>query len=355
MRKVILAFAAVLLSLLASTAAEEKAGSPPALEVVSRFALIEKPGQDFVDLRWAGRNSIYLADRRDGIAEVKLEEGLPEVRRLSPRTAQMEVPMMEHMAVSDKWMVAARVGRMAWKAVDGGEWQALSEIGYYHGFDIRGDEIVMLGVPHTEHFEHWRGGVVWRSDLSKGLSRWEVLYESEEAAQDFYVLNLQAALGSIRYLPRGGFVVAPNFLPGVLLFSASGSLKRQWTPEELWGGGKAGNGEGVGNVQAWRNWRYEPEVLARLLASRRLIDEVLPLPEGPAIVVREPRSDAARYRLGVLGPEIRWYDIPLGNVSPLARLRGDADEKGRIVLAAVERWPTAPVSSSEILVLRLPR
>jgi len=354
MRKMARAVLATVLSIWAAAALAEKAASSPPLEVVSRFALVEKPGQAFVDLRWAGKSSIYLADSQAGVTEVKLEEGLPEARRLTPATAQMGMRGMDHLAVSDKWIVAATVARLAWRAVEGGDWHVLEGRGYFHEVDIRGDEIVMLGLPDTETFERSRGGVVWRSDLSKGLSRWDVLYESEAVASDSHVINLQAALGSVRFLPQGGFVVAPNFLPGVLLFSASGSLQRRWTPEEIWGSGKPGKAA-VGDEEAWRNWKFEPEELRRVLASRRTIDAVLPLPEGPAIVVREPRGDTARYRLGVLGPEIRWYDIPLGNVSPMARLRGDVDEQGRIVLAAVERWPQAPVASSEVLVLRLPR
>ena len=196
---------------------------------------------------------------------------------------------------------------------------------------------------------------MWRADLSKRLSRWDVLYESEMIAQDARVMDQEAVLGSIRFLRNGGIVAAPNFVPGVLLFSPLGSLERRWTPEDLWGDGNPGRGRAPGEEEAWRKTKFGREELRRILGERRTIDEVLPLPEGPAIVVREPRGEEARYRLGVLGPEVRWYDIPVRNVSPLARLRGDADEQGRIVLVAVERGPNARVASSEVLVLRLPR
>jgi hypothetical protein len=251
--------------------------------------------------------------------------------------------------------VACNAAELAWKAAGGGDWQVEPDRGFFHDADVRGDEVVILGSPGNDHYERSPGGMVWRGQLSKGLEQWEALYKSEAVAEKVRVMNLQATLGSIRYLPGGGFVVAPNFLPGVWLFSASGSLKRQWTSEELWGSAKAGAGEGVQPVREWRNWRFDREVLGRVLASRTVIDDVLPLPEGPAIVVREPRGDGARYRLGVLGPEIRWYDIPAVQASPLARLQGDVDEQGRIVLAAFQRWPQARVPSSEILVLRLPR
>jgi hypothetical protein len=73
------------------------------------------------------------------------------------------------------------------------------------------------------------------------------------------------------------------------------------------------------------------------------------------LVVREPKGDEARYRLGVLGPEVQWYDIPVGDLSSFARLRGDVDEDGKIILVGVERGPTARISKSEVIVLRLPQ
>jgi hypothetical protein len=73
-------------------------------------------------------------------------------------------------------------------------------------------------------------------------------------------------------------------------------------------------------------------------------------------VVREPGGKPTRWRLGVLGPEIRWYDIPTRGISPVARLRGDADHRGRIALVPVVRelHSTVRVSQDELLVLALP-
>jgi len=134
----------------------------------------------------------------------------------------------------------------------------------------------------------------------------------------------------------------------VLRFSSSGALKERWSPEEL-----------GASVEGWKaDSKIEGERVAlkdlrRFLATQRTVEDVLGLPEGPAIVVREPKGDQARYRLGVLGPEIQWFEIPVGDVNAMAWLRGDADERGRIVLAAVERAPTAP-GSSDVIVFQLP-
>jgi hypothetical protein len=359
MRKLILAFLGVTLTALAVFAAE-KGGEAPALEVVGRFTLPEKAGEVLVDVHWASKDSIYLADLHGGVTEVKLKEGLPEIRRITPPAEQIGLPVIQHVAISDKWMVAAHEGRLAWKAMIGGDWAVKKNIGLYHDFDIRGDEIVMLGVPDHESSEHSPAGVVWRANLSKGLegsSRWDVLYESPEVARDETLMWQDATLGSVRFLPQGGVVVAPNFLPGVWLFSTSGGLKQRWSPEELWGAEEGPEPSAVsGEEKGWKRGDViDQRRLQQILAARRTVDEVLPLHEGPAIIVREPRAGQARYRLGVLGAEIRWYDIPIRNVTALARLRGDADENGRIVLMGVERGPMGRLSSNEIFILRLPQ
>jgi len=358
MRKLKLAFIFVGVTLTAlSVLSAEKSMGFPTLKVVGRFAVPGKAGGVLVDARWAGKNSIYLADLRDGVSEVRLAEGLPQIRRVTPPAAVMGMPLIENVAISDKWIVVAHEGKIAWKPVGGGEWQVTKGMGICHGLDIRGDDIVMLGFPDGETYERSRGGMVWQANLAKGLDAlhgWKVLHESEEVAGDINRMRQDAALGSIRFVPQGGVAVAPNFLPGVLSFSDSGSFKQRWGSEDLWGGEVRAKAEGP-EEKGWQEGSFGKDELRRFLASRRTIDAILPLPEGPAIVVRESKGDEARYRLGVLGPKVRWYDIPVGNLSAMARLRGDADKNGRIVLVGVERGPTAPVSQSEILVLELPR
>jgi hypothetical protein len=134
----------------------------------------------------------------------------------------------------------------------------------------------------------------------------------------------------------------------VLLFSSSGALKKSWTPEELWGSDE---------VMEWTGERQiGRQNLKSYLSKQRLIEEVLPLPRGPAIVVREPKGQGARWRLAVLGAEIEWYEIPASDITAVARLRGDADERGRIVLVGTPRemFAEALVAQNEVIVLSLP-
>jgi hypothetical protein len=325
----------------------------PALKVVQRFAV--PPDANITDARWSGRDSVYLLYFGYGVAEVKLAEGLPESRRVVPVQSKPGIREILHLAASKDWLAVASVGNVACAPADdhdpAANLQVRNKLGHFQDLDVRGDTALLLGVPDGETFKRsgWEG-VLWRADLSKGLDAWEVLYRSEAVAKDPGVLGnkLGVAMGSVRFLRNGDFVAAPNFLPGVLLFSSAGKLKKTWSPEELWGEGKEMVSEERG--------RIEEATFGSFLAAERVIDEVLALPEGPAIVVREPTGRGARWRLGVLGPEVQWYEIPVGHLSSAARLRGDADDKGRIVLVggARELYDAARVAKSEVLVLELP-
>ena len=163
-------------------AAEQKEERLPRLAVVGRFTLPERVDRTIVDLRWAGKDSVYLADLTGGVIEARLADGLPEMRRVAPPATRVGLPVIRNVAISDKWIVVAHLAKIAWKPVVGGTWQLREQRGYIHEFDIRGDDLVILGFPDIETYDRSPGGIIWQSDLSKGLSHWEMLYEQRGCA-----------------------------------------------------------------------------------------------------------------------------------------------------------------------------
>jgi hypothetical protein len=324
--------------------------APRLLEVEHRFALPD--GAVVHDVRWASDDTVYVADYYRGVYEVELEEGLPETRAITPPSARMGVRGGAfHLAVADGDLLLASIINLASRPIDAApevlEAGALKrQRGYFQDIDLSGDEIVILGIPDLPTYKQERGCFVWRGELSEQLDEWACLLGSEEVAEDYGVLRRsEYAVGSLRFLPRGGFVAVPNFLPEVVLFSPSGSVKRRWTTEEIFGLRDQPDWEAGTMVEEWES----------LLAVRTVIDEVLPLRRGPGLLVRTPTSGAAEWRLGVLEDDVRWYGVPVAPHGS-ARLRGDVDEKGRIVVVTVPRsmHEAAAISSAELLVLRLP-
>lgn len=336
----------------------------PKLEVVARYEIPDL-GDPITDVQWAGKESIYLGLFERGIIEVKLREGLPEVKHLlgTQREGHPGLNGIVRFAVSDEWVVGMH-NRFAWARRSSGGGPAVPmvqrNIAGPFDFALDRDIVVLWGRPDKEHWEEAKGGVLWRTRLSKGLDTWDPLYENDEIAAnpDLVGENFDAR-GSVAF-HEGEILLAPNaprVLPTVLRFSFSGKLKESWTPDEIWDDGR---GEildrGLDEEVARRNGPLDEDSFKSFLGNRRIVEAVLSLPEGPAIVVREPGDGGAQWRLALLSPEVRWYEIPTPRVSSTAQFLGDADEEGRIVVVGAirERTEHARVTENEVMILKLP-
>lgn len=344
-------FVLVVLSISAGHLQAKTREAPPALEIVARYQLPTRLAHEVVDVRWSSKNSVFLATLSAGIVEVRLQEGLPQVRRVLPRPGRLSPTLL--MSASRDWAAIADVSsRVAWAPLDASDPAQETKIhaaaGACHDLDIWGDHAVLLGVPDGEVFEQAPGGLIWAADLSKGLEHWDALFKSPVAEDGRIFTANFLARGVIRFLPKGDFVAAPNFLEGVYRFSLQGKLKHSWTAEDLWG--KAGDGQEPSKEPVGE------KDFAPFLRSRRTIEEIIPMGESPAIVVRKPEGGTVRWLLGVLDADIAWYEIPIAGISPTAHLRGDADDKGRIVLIGSPRelYESAQLAKNELVVLRLP-
>lgn len=350
----------------ATALAEEEAEAVPRLEVLARFPVPEMDDR-IMGVQWAGKDSIYLGLFERGVVEVELAEGLPEDDHLfgtRPNPPARRLPFVERFAVSDDWIVASW-NRFAWARRSSGGGPATPSvqrtINGMLDLAMDGDTVILWGVPDEAHWEKAEGGVLWRADVAKGLESWEVFYRNDDLAADYTLLRESyAARGSVEIFDGGDVVLAPNsprVLPAVLRFSSTGKLKETWTADEIWGDGK-GQILDRGEEEFWTDGQPLPaKDFGRFLNKRRVVDAILELPEGIAIVVREPEGGKTRWRLAVLAPEeVRWYEIPVENVSSAAQFRGDADDDGRIVMVGTAREldDEVRVKENEVLVMRLP-
>src|SRR5205823_6579084 len=141
----------LLLACLGFALAHEEARAAT-LQVVGRYALPTTVAARLVDIRWAGEDAVYLADAQSGVTAVRLREGLPEIRRVAPRTSELGLPTIQRLAISDKWIVVGHEGKLAWKKIDDATWREKLVLGFFNDFDIDGDELVILGWPSGKQY-----------------------------------------------------------------------------------------------------------------------------------------------------------------------------------------------------------
>jgi hypothetical protein len=101
--------------------------------------------------------------------------------------------------------------------------------------------------------------------------------------------------------------------------------------------------------------RTGPRVEFLSQEGRRVIDEVLVLPQGPGLVVRTWSGGSARWELNVFtAGGVRRYPLPLTSSRPHDHLRGDVRD-GKIALLRSLHNSGGATAEAEIVVLAAPR
>lgn len=317
------------------------------------------------DIRWAGPDSVYVSWRTDGVAEVGLDRTVR--RTLAPPARTMELNSYYHLATSPgRFAISARTHHLVWRTVRpkaGGSFvfhpQRFRDI---HDFDIWGDRVLILGLDKIEPGGPYapKGEIAWIGRLSEGDDLAEltpVLHDlSGPGARHMY--NCASYLmTAVRFLPDGSFLVAPGFQDGVHLFNPAGKQVRSWTNQQV--GIDTHRGCGTMTKAEEEKFGTDDAVIAAYVKNRRLLDDVLPLPEGPGLLVRTwGKDNKAHWTLKVLRPDgIRTYTVPVVGHRVHDRLRGDI-RNGTIALLLTnlgEARVKSPADlPAEVLLMKLP-
>jgi hypothetical protein len=334
------------------------------LELLGRW---EVPGAA-TDVRWAGRDSVLLATSGEGVAERRMVEELPVVRNVFPRDWKLGrwVEPINLAASGSRLLLTNVDDRLAWmdtSAPDAAPPEVRKRRGYFDDADVRGDTVVLLGYPTAQLFGENDQAFLWLGDLRDRLERWTALTALREDRGDLYttpgIATMRLRLGSVRILDDGDLLVVPGFKPGVHRFSPSGKQRAYWSPEEL----EASLFDAVGLERP--ETAGEPLPLAagpqrtewdsRFLASQRfVIEDAISLGDEGAIVVRHGSGKGARYFLGVLGAEVRWYGLPVKARESIDRIRADYSQVRDRLVVLIGPRPGRRDGASDLFLVAAP-
>jgi hypothetical protein len=317
------------------------------------------------DIRWASDSSVYISWDRAGVAEV----GLDGVKRrtLVPDLKTLgDIDHYTHLAVSPSTLVvSSQLWTTVWRPLKGNPGGEVifqrHEIPIVEDIDVSGDRVLLMGL--AEHQKGARdiapkGDVAWVGTLSGKMEDFKpVLYDLGGPGAPNYFHCRHFSMGAVRFLADGSFIVAPGFQDGITLFRAGGQKVRSWTNEQ------AGidthpdcpkmtdqEDEQFRTEAGWQRW----------LNGHHVLDDILPLPQGPGLLVRFWGTDRqAHWTLKVLEPGgVKTCAVPVVGHRPVDRLHGDV-RNGRIVLllsASGFDWSLDPANMpSEILLLEIPK
>jgi hypothetical protein len=302
-----------------------------ALRIVADQEVPVEPSQA-LNVRWASDQTVYLSRLFHGVTEVSLDGKLTPLRQPVPDRATLHVPMhgFERLAMSPQFfLVGSPLTDYGFRprAADAAgtykfTWLTVSSIG---GIDLFGNRLLFLGDPTPRRLESLEpsGGIAWIGRLSSHPERdlKPFLYDVAGAPPKslFYCMSL--GMGAVRFLVDGSYLVVPGFQDGVFLYSAGGALLHRWDNAAV--GLDAPDCASMDLAQAQLFAGSYPARF-EFLNRYRVLDEILPLAEGPGLLIRSVADGAVHWTLNVLhGDQVTSYPVPITGSVPFDRLRGD--------------------------------
>lgn len=328
----------------------------PLLRIESERAL-EEPLSRAMDVRWASPKVVFIAAAANGVfsLDVTNPDLLPRVvvagggTPRESRSGQNEIWHAARLGKSPQLLVvAAGAFTVAWKAATS---QTLT-VGALEGpvdVDVFQDHLLLLGA----RFDDKRrkapdGAIAWKGVLGESLDNLEPVFFSaagpgaEPMTECFFM-----ELGAVRFLRDGSYVIAPGVEPGIFWFEPQGKLKRVWenTPFGL-----------SGPYSCDDRLSADPDARETWINQRIIIDDILPFPEGPGLILRQHQDGRTTWKLELLHEDgsTRSVAIPIVSTTGKGHLRGDVLES-RIAFLALEYGKYEPARKPRLILARLER
>ncbi len=281
------------------------------------------------DPRWASDDSVYLSMLREGAVEASLDLDHPRINKLIPGMKEPGGTFCYFLAASPEYLVTSGPLWVTWRTIAESN-RSEEAFDSVHDIDVLKDQLLVVAARRDEKGQYSPdGAIVWIGSLRKGLSDLKpVVYDA--AGPGAKHLNACGAfnMGGVRFLKDGTFLVVPGVQPGIFLYSAQGKLIRTWDSAQV------GLDTDCASLTSEQVLRYAAQFVPRVewLNQRRTLDDILPLPQGPGLIIRSVSKGQTHWVLKVLkiGGGIDTYRIPLQSQSDMSHLKGDI-RGGRIV------------------------
>lgn len=315
------------------------------------------------DVRWFSHASVAVVEAREGSFELPLAPGKPAKLLMPTGSRRGPAPpgpgrtlIWAHtmLGVSDRFVVVgAPSHELAWLPRHGGGTARVADFSSPVDLDVHEDRLLVVGLPEPAPATTDKGPVIlWETKLEGAAA--PVFRPRFSISRPVPLIELDDwlhASGSarVRFLPDGSFFFVPGVEAGAYWYDTDGRLLRAWNSEAL----------GLDVVE-----RSDPAAARRAASNRgaalalrnslRLADEILPLPEGPAVVVRQARDNDVVWTLKLLRRDgsIVSAELPVQVSSPNWILFGDALGR-RVIVVLFEVCERGPRSCNASRLIEL--
>jgi hypothetical protein len=293
------------------------------------------------DVRWESEGSLLVAAARGG------------VRRITPEGAELGVVSeypASRIGQGDGFILAGTPLALSCIPAKSCAANPVREFASLVDVDAADDRIAFLGAARGDEQGLASDGVIaWsgpRSTELKPLMRGRTSPGGKDMARCGIL-----ELGAIRVLEGGSTLVYPGIEPGLYQYAADGKLLRAWQTDSL------------GIVDDCSMTDEEVALLARdfarrteWFAARTIVEDVLPLDRGPALLLRHVRGGKTFWELAILSDSgaPRRLALPLSFPTPRAHARADVrGDRVALVAADMPLPGRKPGAAARVIVFKL--
>lgn len=329
---------------LASPARQERLAPAPPLRVLMDRALPADLRKAF-DIRWASERSLYIGLMQNGTVEVPLQA----LEGAGPAAWKVIVP--GHLAPGGFWSsyrlgasgqflaVAAPVRSLIWKPAHQSHYrEAETRLDAIEDIDVWQGRLVALAARRDEGGRFApEGAIAWTGSLDRDLKDLKpLLYDTSGPGAPGLNRCAGFGLGAARFLRDGTVLVVPGFQPGAHLYSPEGKLIQTWDTVAL------GLDSDCGRLteEQSRPLLMGYDARASWFNQRRILEDILPLPDGPGLIVRSASQGKVSWQLLILrgNGEVRKQALPVSSRTQRDRVQGGmSEETGSLSSSAPSR------------------
>lgn len=304
------------------------------------------------DVRWESDSSVLIAAGKTSVLEVSIDASGQAPRQVTPRHDEPGGFWLSSLLASSPThlVVGAPVFSYSWTSRTKLD-QRVIDFDASVDIDVFNDRILILGALKDEVGSFSPdGAIAWFGAIEDGRAGLHpILYSiygpGAKAMGECGIFGLGAA----RFFPDGSFVLIPGVEPGIFWYTKSGQLQRTWESSALGLEDVCKPFFGLTDQLA-----IDPHARNRWLNQRKVVDEILPLPNGPGIIIREMKDHEIRWRMAMLTADgkVSWLDLPLVGSSTYSHLKGDV-RGHRIVFLVAEHGKEKPAAVPRIVLAEL--
>ncbi|HYC92919.1 MAG TPA: hypothetical protein VEO54_27185 [Thermoanaerobaculia bacterium] len=323
MNRPALCLAAVLLTGCAAAPAPPSVVSAPLIE---RELTLARP----TDVRWTNDGHILITDLEQGIARFGISDLEPAEWLPEWPAGQGVGSRYMYLGLSERFVATADLAfGLRWRGTGADDAIVSQPIEYVADLDVHGDRLLLAGLRRDENADLGADGAfAWLASLPGGALRPILPFTDRGAIENCAGFHV----ATVRFLRDGSFVIVPGAEPGIYLYDAQGRLQRNVDVAPL---------NLLSECQLSRDEQSlvssQPEARQRWINRHRIVDDVVELPSGPALIIRSRQSDVTRWELVPLGTT-ESRPLPFTSPSPWAHAAADARD-GRVAVLVADQVP----------------